>query len=94
MKRYSEEHTVGFLGEGDASIPVSDRWRCDCFTEASDYSFRSECEGMSVSEAKGLEEMETESAPHSVFTHGTDAANYGMWRRSDSVRCDAVTAAT
>ena len=59
-KRFTEAQIVGFLREADAGLPVKDLCRKHGFSEASYYLWRSKFGGMSVSDAKRLEELEIE----------------------------------
>ena len=61
-KRVSEEQIIGFLREADAGMPVKELCRKHGFSEASDYLWRFQFGGMSVSDAKRLKERETENA--------------------------------
>ena len=60
-KRFTEAQIVGFLREADAALPVKDLSRKHGFSEASYYLWRSKFGGMSVSDAKGLKELEIEN---------------------------------
>tara|TARA_R110001583_G_scaffold117781_1_gene268871 strand:- start:941 stop:1204 length:264 start_codon:yes stop_codon:yes gene_type:complete len=60
-KRFSEEQTIGFLGEAEAGLPIKDLSRRHGFSEASYYLWRSKFGGMRVPEAKRLKELETEN---------------------------------
>jgi hypothetical protein len=61
-KRFTEAQIVGFLREADAGLPVKGLCRKHRFSEASYYLGRSRFGGMSVCDAKRLEELETEHA--------------------------------
>jgi putative transposase len=61
-KRFTEAQTVGFLRAADAGLPVKELCRKHDFSEASYYLWRSRFGGMTVSDAKRLMELETESA--------------------------------
>lgn len=60
-KRFPEAQIVGFLREADARIPVKDLCRKHGFSDASYYLWRSKFGGMSVSDAKRLNELEIEN---------------------------------
>lgn len=57
----TEAQIVGFLREADAALPVKDLCRKHGFSEASYYLWRSKFDGMSVSDAKRLKELEIEN---------------------------------
>jgi len=61
-KRFTEAQIVGFLREADAGVPVKDLCRKHGFSEASYYLWRGTFGGMRVSDAKRLNELETENA--------------------------------
>jgi putative transposase len=61
-RRFTEAQIVGFLREADAGVPVKDLCRKHGFSEASYYLWRSTFGGMRVSDAKRLNELETENA--------------------------------
>ncbi len=58
---FSEEQTIGFLGEADAGLPIKELCHWHGFSEASDYLWPSKFVGMSVSVAKRLNELETKN---------------------------------
>ena len=60
-KRFTEEQIIGFLREAEAGLPIKALCRCHGFTEASYYLCRSKFDGMNVSDAKRLKELETEN---------------------------------
>ena len=60
-KRFTEAQIVGFLREADAALPVKDLCWKHGFSEASYHLWRSKFGGMSVSDAKGLKELEIEN---------------------------------
>ena len=60
-KRYTEEQIIGFLREADAGIPIVELCRRHGFSEASFYLWRNKFGGMSVSDAKRLQELEGEN---------------------------------
>ena len=60
-KRFTEAQIIGFLREAEAGLPVKDLCRQHGFSEASYYLWRSKFDGMSVSDAKRLKELETEN---------------------------------
>ena len=60
-KRYSEEQIIGFLQEADAGLPVKELCRRHGFSEASYYLWLNKFDGMSVSDAKRLRELEAEN---------------------------------
>ena len=60
-KRFAEEQIIGFLREAESGLPVAELCRRHGFSEASYYLWRSKFSGMSVSDAKGLKELETEN---------------------------------
>jgi len=61
-KRFTDEQIIGFLREAEAGMPVKDLCRKHGFSEASYYLWRSKFGGMSISDAKRLRELETESS--------------------------------
>ena len=61
-KRFTEEQIIGFLREAEAGLPVAELCRRHGFSEASYYRWRSKFGGISVSDAKRLKELETETA--------------------------------
>ena len=60
-KRFTEEQIIGFLREAEAGLPVKELCRRHGFSEASYYLWRSKFGGMNVSDAKRLNELETEN---------------------------------
>ena len=60
-KRFSEEQIIGFLREGDRSVPVKELCRKHGFSEASYYLWRSKFGGMDVSDARRLKALEAEN---------------------------------
>ena len=60
-QRFTEAQIIGFLREAEAGLPVKDLCRRHVFSEASYYLWRSKFGGMSVSDAKRLQELETEN---------------------------------
>ena len=60
-KRFTEEQIIGFLREAETGLPVADLCRRHGFSEASYYLWRNKFGGMSVSDAKRLQELETEN---------------------------------
>lgn len=58
MKKRFSERAVGFLQEAEAGMAVKDLCRRHGFSEASYYLWRSKFGGMSVPEAKRLNELE------------------------------------
>lgn len=60
-KRFTEEQIIGFLREAEAGLPVKELCRRHGFSEASYYLWRSKFGGMSVSDARRLEELEAEN---------------------------------
>src|SRR5688500_14809383 len=60
-KRFTEAQIVGFLRDADAGIPVKDLCRKHGFSDASYYLWRSKFGGMSVSDAKRLQELQIEN---------------------------------
>ena len=60
-KRFTEEQIIGFLREAESGLPVTELCRRHGFSEASYYLWRSKFGCMSVSDAKRLKELETES---------------------------------
>ena len=60
-KRLTEAQIIGCLREAAAGLPVKDLCRRHGFSEASDYLWRSTFGGMSVSDAKRLNELDTEN---------------------------------
>ena len=61
-KRFTEEQIIGFLREGERGLPVAELCRRHGFSEASYYLWRNKFDGMSVSDAKRLKELELENA--------------------------------
>nr|WP_224787018.1 IS3 family transposase [Pandoraea sputorum] len=61
-KRFTEEQIIGFLREAQTGIPIKDLCRRHDFSEASYYLWRSKFGGMSVPDAKRLNELEAENA--------------------------------
>lgn len=61
-KRFTEEQIIGFLREAESGLPVADLCRRHGFSEASYYLWRNKFGGMSVSDAKRLNELELENA--------------------------------
>ena len=60
-KRFTEEQIIGFLREAEAGLPIKELCRRHGCSEASYYLWRSKFGGMSVSDAKRLKELETET---------------------------------
>ena len=60
-KRFTEAQIIGFLREAEAGLPVKDLCRRHGFSEASDDLWRSKFGGLSVSDAKRLKELDTET---------------------------------
>ena len=60
-KRFTESQIIGFLREAEAGLPIKELCRKHGFSEASYYLWRSKFGGMSVSDAKRLQELETEN---------------------------------
>lgn len=60
-KRFTEEQIIGFLREAEAGMPIPELCRKHAFSEASYYLWRNKFDGMSVSDAKRLKELEAEN---------------------------------
>lgn len=60
-KQFTEEQIIGFLREAEAGLPIKELCRRHGFSEASYYLWRSKFGGMNVSDAKRLNELETEN---------------------------------
>ena len=60
-QRFTEAQIIGFLREAEAGLPVKDLCRRHWFSEASDDLWRSKFGGLSVSDAKRLKELDTET---------------------------------
>ncbi len=58
---FSEEQIIGFLREAEAGMPIKDLCRRHGFSEASYYLWRSKFGGMSVPDAKRLQDLEAEN---------------------------------
>ena len=61
-KRFAEEQIIGLLREAEADLPVKELCRRHGFSEASYCLWRSRFGGMDVSDAKRLNERESEHA--------------------------------
>lgn len=61
-KRFTEEQIIGVLREAEAGAKVADLLRKHGISEATFYNWRAKYGGMTVSEAKRLEELELENA--------------------------------
>ena len=60
-QRFTEAPIIGCLREAEAGLPVKDRCRRHGFSEASYSLWRSKFGGLRVSDAKRLQELETET---------------------------------
>ena len=61
-KRFTEQQIIGFLKEAEAGVPVKDLCRKHGFSDAAFYGWRAKFDGLQVSEAKRLRELEAENA--------------------------------
>ena len=66
-KRFTEAQIVGFLREADAGVAIKDLCRKHGFSEASYYLWRSKFGGMSVSDAKRLNELAIKDTPRQIL---------------------------
>ena len=60
-KRYSEEQIIGILKAHEAGVKVGDLVHENGISEQSFYRWKSKYDGMDVSDAKRLRELETEN---------------------------------
>jgi putative transposase len=61
-KRYSEEQIIGILKEYEAGVPAQELIRKHGIASGTFYRWKSKYDGMEVSEAKRLRELEAENA--------------------------------
>lgn len=61
-KRFTEEQIIGFLKQAEAGVPVKELCRQHGFSDASFYNWRAKFGGIDVSDAKRLQELETQNA--------------------------------
>jgi len=61
-KRFTEEQIIGILKEYEAGVAVADLARKHGFAENTFYNWKSKYDGMEVSDAKRLRELEGENA--------------------------------
>ena len=57
-KRFTEEQIIGFLGEAEALLPIKELCCQHGLSEASYYCWHSKFDGMNVSDAKRLKELD------------------------------------
>lgn len=60
-KRFAEEQTIGFQREAESGLPIAGLCRRHRFSEARYYLRRRKLGGMSVSDAKRLNKLETKT---------------------------------
>ncbi len=60
--KYSEEQIIGFIKQVEAGMSLKELCRKHGFSDASFYKWRSKYGGMSVPEARRLEDLESENA--------------------------------
>ncbi len=56
--RFSEEQIIGILKQAEAGVRVADLCRQYGTSDATFYKWRTKCDGMSVSDAKRLRQLE------------------------------------
>ncbi len=61
-KRFSEKEIIGVLKEADAGAKTADLARRHGVSEATIYNWKSKYDGMEVSDARRLRELESENA--------------------------------
>lgn len=59
--RFSDEQIIGILKQAEAGIPARELCRQNGISETTFYKWRSKYEGMDVSEAKHLRQLEEEN---------------------------------
>ena len=60
--RFSEEQVIGFLKQAEAGLQVKELCRKGGFSDATFYKWRAKYDGMEVSDARRLRELEGENA--------------------------------
>ena len=61
-KRFTDEQIIGFLRQADGGLPVRELCRQYGFSDASFYTWRAKFGGMTVPDAKRLQDLEVENA--------------------------------